>query len=58
MAILEGKAEALRKVNPSLTREQAFSRVYTDPLNAEIAQIERAANEARFVEQATSQSRR
>ena len=54
MAVLEGKAEALRKVNPSLTREQAFSRVYTDPSNAEIAQIERAANEARFAEQATS----
>ena len=56
MAILEGKAEALRKVNPSLTREQAFSRVYKDPANAEIAKIERAANEARFVEQATSHS--
>ena len=27
MAVLEGKAEVLRKVNPSLTREQAFSRV-------------------------------
>ena len=48
MAVLEGKAEALRKVNPSLTREQAFSRVYTDPSNAEIAQIERAASQARI----------
>ena len=38
----KGKAEALRKVNPSLTRRmQAFSRVYTDPANAEIAKIER-----------------
>ena len=56
MTILEGKAEALRKVNPSLTREQAFSRAYQDPANLEVVQIERAANEARFVEQATSQS--
>ena len=56
MTVLEGKAEALRKVNPSLTREQAFSRVYQDPANLEVVQIERAANEARFVEQATSQS--
>ena len=52
MAVLEGKAEALRKVNPSLTREQAFSRVYQDPANLEVVQIERAANEARFAEQA------
>ena len=56
MAVLEGKAEVLRKVNPSLTREQAFSRATKIRLNAEIAKIERAANEARFVEQATSQS--
>ena len=54
MAVLEGKAEVLRKVNPSLTREQAFSRVYTDPANAEIAQIERGASRARFAEQAAS----
>ena len=54
MTILEGKAEALRKVNPSLTREQAFARAYTDRANAEIAKIERAANEARFAEQAAS----
>ena len=48
-SILEGQGcRALRKVNPSLTRMQAFSRVYTDPSNAEIAKIERAANEARF----------
>ena len=54
MAVLEGKAEALRKVNPSLTREQAFAKVYTDRANAELAKIERAANEARFAEQAAS----
>ena len=42
---LEGKAEALRKVNPSLTREQAFARAYTDRANAEIAKIERAASQ-------------
>ena len=58
MTILEGKAEALRKVNPSLTREQAFSRVYQDPANLEVVQIERAANEARFAEQAASAIRR
>ena len=52
MAVLEGNAEVLRKASPSLTREQAFSRVYTDPSNAEIAQIERAASAARFAEQA------
>ena len=51
-AILEGKAEALRKVNPSLTREQAFAGSTQIRANAEIAQIERAANEARFAEQA------
>ena len=54
MTILEGKAEALRKVNPSLTREQAFARAYTDRANADIAKIERAANEARFAEQAAA----
>ena len=52
MAVLEGKAVALRKVNPSLSREQAFSRVYSNPTNAEITQIERAASHARFAEQA------
>ena len=54
MTILEGKAEALRKSDPSLTREQAFARAYTDRANAELAKIERAANEARFAEQAAS----
>ena len=54
MAVLEGKAEALRKVNPSLTREQAFARIYSDTSNAEIAQVERAASRARFAEQAAS----
>ena len=52
MAVLEGKAVALRKVNPSLSREQAFSRVYSNPTNAEVTQIERAASHARFAEQA------
>ena len=40
MAILEGKAAALRKVNPLSRKSQAFSRVYTDPSNAEVAPIE------------------
>ena len=52
MAVLEGKAEALRKSDPSLSKSQAFAKVYTDRANAELAKIERAANEARFAEQA------
>ena len=52
MTILEGKAEALRKSDPSLSKSQAFAKVYTDRANAELAKIERAANEARFAEQA------
>ena len=54
MAVLEGKAEALRKSDPSLSKSQAFAKVYTDRANAELAKIERAANEARFAEQAAS----
>ena len=53
LAILQGKAAALRKAQPILSESQAFSRVYTDPSNAEIAQIERTASAARFAEQAT-----
>ena len=46
----------MRKVNPSLAREsQAFAKVYSDPANAEVAQIERAASRARFAEQAAPQ---
>ena len=52
MTIFEGKAEALRKSDPSLSKSQAFAKVYTDRANAELAKIERAANEARFAEQA------
>jgi len=43
MLAFEGAAEALRKREPSLTREQAFARVYTDPANAKYAAIERTA---------------
>ena len=31
LAILQGKAAALRKAQPDLSESQAFSRVYTDP---------------------------
>jgi hypothetical protein len=31
LAELNAKADALRKADPSLTREQAFTKVYTDP---------------------------
>ena len=54
LAILQGKAAALRKAQPNLSESQAFSRVYTDPSNAEIAKIERSAASARFAEQAAS----
>ena len=46
----------LRKAQPNLSKSQAFARVYEDPANAELAQIERSASLARFAEQATSQS--
>ena len=54
MIALECKAEALRKSNPSLTREQAFSRVYQDPANRIAAVAERQAARQRFAEQAAS----
>ena len=54
MIALEGTAEALRKSNPSLTREQAFSRVYQDPANRIAAMAERQAARQRFAEQAAS----
>ena len=54
MIALEGAAEALRKSNPSLTREQAFSRVYQDPAYRVAAEAERQAAHQRFTEQAAS----
>ena len=50
MIALEGAAEALRKSNPSLTREQAFSRVYQDPANRIAAMAERQAARQRFAD--------
>jgi hypothetical protein len=52
--LLKIKAAELRKARPNLSESQAFSRVYTDPSNAEIAQIERQASSAQFAEQAAS----
>jgi hypothetical protein len=34
----------LRKAQPQLTREQAFSKVYSDPANAELVGAERQAS--------------
>jgi hypothetical protein len=47
-------AEELRKSNPSLTREQAFARVYSDPGFSDIAKAERTASRARFAERAAA----
>ena len=38
------KAEQLRAQNPSLTKEAAFSKVFSDPENSALAQAERAEN--------------
>jgi hypothetical protein len=43
---LMAKAEALREAEPTLTREQAFTKVYTDPRNGEVAMAERAEHRA------------
>ena len=44
VGILEHKASELRKLEPNLTKEMAFTRVYLDPENRELAKAERAAN--------------
>jgi hypothetical protein len=36
-----------RKRNPKLSKAQAFTKAYTDPANAKLAQRERAANRPR-----------
>jgi hypothetical protein len=41
---LEAKAAELRKVDPKLSKSQAFAKVYADPENAKLAQRERAEN--------------
>lgn len=41
---LMAKAAELRKVNPALSQEQAFARVYQDPANADLAKRERRTN--------------
>ncbi|MBV9984518.1 hypothetical protein [Bradyrhizobium sp.] len=41
---LMAKAEELQKRDASLTREQAFAKVYADPANADLAKRERAEN--------------
>ena len=45
MLALEGAAEALRKSQPELSKEQAFAKVYCDPAN-------RGCHESRTCEQA------
>ena len=56
MAFLRARLPRCARLSPISRESQAFSRVYTDPSNAEIAQLERRPSMARFVEQATSQS--
>jgi hypothetical protein len=40
---LNARAAELRKADPSLTPEQAFSKAYLDPRNRELAKAERSA---------------
>jgi hypothetical protein len=47
LAALQRLAVETRKADPKLTREQAFSKVYTDPANARLAARERAENRPR-----------
>jgi hypothetical protein len=46
--VLEGAAVALRKREPNLTAEQAYSRVYQDPHYREAIKAERQASRARI----------
>ena len=48
MLALEGAAEALRKSQPNLTREQAFAKVYCDPANRVAMKAEREASRRRI----------
>jgi hypothetical protein len=46
---LERIAAEVRRCNPNLTKAQAFTKAYTDPANAKLAQRERRANRPRAV---------
>lgn len=46
--MIECAANELRKVNPSMTEQQAFTRAYCDPANARFAKAERQASRARI----------
>ncbi len=46
MLALEGAAEALRKSQPELSKEQAFAKVYCDPANRVAMKAERRASRA------------
>jgi hypothetical protein len=48
LAALEGMAAALRKTHPELSKEQAFSKVYQDPSNAELQRAERGGAIQKF----------
>jgi hypothetical protein len=48
MLALEGAANAIRKTQPDLTREQAFAKAYSDPANRIAAQTERQASRERL----------
>ena len=39
---LNALAEELRKADPKLTKEQAFTKAYADPANRDLVQAERA----------------
>jgi hypothetical protein len=41
MKALQAKAAALRAADPSLSRERAFAKAYTDPANRDLAAAER-----------------
>jgi hypothetical protein len=48
MLLLEDAAVAVRKANPSLSPEQAFSKAYQNPSNREIVKAERQARESDY----------
>ena len=49
MLALEGAAEALRKSQPELSKEQAFAKVYCDPANRVAMKAERRSARARMI---------
>ena len=44
LSAIDAKAASLRKANPDLTAEQAFSQAYLAPENRELAKAERRRN--------------